>query len=184
MVDRVPSFWRHADVVLADSQAVADRLQPAEAHFVGCPVELDVAPADEPPWPTDRPVVGYVGRVEPRKGVLDLVRAAPAIRAAGARVVSVGSDAFASDPGYGRLVAASTDVEQVGWVEDAAALMAHLDVLVLPSYEEPFGTVLAEAMAAGTPVVATTVAACPRSSATASTAGWCRPAARTRSPRP
>ena len=33
--------------------------------------------------------------------------------------------------------------------------MGHLDVLVLPSYAEPFGTVLAEAMAAGTPVVAT-----------------------------
>jgi glycosyltransferase involved in cell wall biosynthesis len=35
--------------------------------------------------------------------------------------------------------------------------MRHLDVLVLPSYEEPFGTVLAEAMAVGTPVVATNV---------------------------
>ena len=35
--------------------------------------------------------------------------------------------------------------------------MAHLALLVLPSYDEPFGTVLAEAMAAGTPVVATAV---------------------------
>ena len=35
--------------------------------------------------------------------------------------------------------------------------MRHLDVLVLPSHEEPFGTVLAEAMAVGTPVVATRV---------------------------
>jgi glycosyltransferase involved in cell wall biosynthesis len=35
--------------------------------------------------------------------------------------------------------------------------MRHLDVLVLPSYQEPFGTVLAEAMAVGTPVVATSV---------------------------
>jgi glycosyltransferase involved in cell wall biosynthesis len=35
--------------------------------------------------------------------------------------------------------------------------MRHLDVLVLPSREEPFGTVLAEAMAVGTPVVATRV---------------------------
>jgi glycosyltransferase involved in cell wall biosynthesis len=54
-------------------------------------------------------------------------------------------------------VAASTEVERFGWIDDAAGLMAHLDVLVLPSYAEPFGTVLAEAMAAGTPVVATTV---------------------------
>jgi glycosyltransferase involved in cell wall biosynthesis len=54
-------------------------------------------------------------------------------------------------------VAASRDAEHYGWIDDAAGLMAHLDVLVLPSYAEPFGTVLAEAMAAGTPVVATAV---------------------------
>ena len=53
------------------------------------------------------------------------------------------------------------DVEHVGWADDAAGVMAHLDVLVLPSYAEPFGTVLAEAMAAGTPVVATTVGGLP-----------------------
>jgi glycosyltransferase involved in cell wall biosynthesis len=34
-------------------------------------------------------------------------------------------------------------------------------VLVLPSHAEPFGTVLAEAMAAGTPVVATAVGGLP-----------------------
>jgi glycosyltransferase involved in cell wall biosynthesis len=48
-------------------------------------------------------------------------------------------------------------VERVGWVDGAAGLMRHLAVLVLPSRQEPFGTVLAEAMAVGTPVVATDV---------------------------
>jgi glycosyltransferase involved in cell wall biosynthesis len=164
LVDRVPRHWRSADVVLADSQAVADRLDRLDAHVVGCPVELDVAPVAQPPWPpADGPVVGYVGRIEPRKGVLDLARAAPAIRSAvpGARVVLVGSDAYEADAGYGARVAAVADVERCGWVERADALMAHLDVLVLPSYAEPFGTVLAEAMAAGTPVVATAVGGLP-----------------------
>src|SRR5207253_10001643 len=90
---------------------------------------------------------------------LDLVRAARLLP--GVRVVLVGGDPYGSDPEYARLVAAAPDCEHHGWVRDAAGLMVHLDVLVLPSYAEPFGTVVAEAMAAGTPVVATTVGGLP-----------------------
>jgi len=104
-------------------------------------------------------VVGFVGRLEPRKGPLDLVRAAGAIRAGapGARIVVIGDDPYSSDPEYAASVKGASAVEHVGWVSDAAAIMGHLDVLVAPSREEPFGTVLAEAMSAGTPVVATRV---------------------------
>jgi glycosyltransferase involved in cell wall biosynthesis len=162
MVDRVPRFWARADAVLADSQAVADRLTGLRADVVYCPVELDV-PDVPAPWPEDpdpaRPVVGFVGRLEPRKGPLDLVRAAPAIRAGAptARIVLVGDDPYATDPAYSAEVRAAAGVEHVPWVPDGAAVMRHLDVLVAPSRQEPFGTVLAEAMAAGTPVVATRV---------------------------
>lgn len=160
MVDRVPRHWLRADVVLADSRAVAARLDGLDAHVVHCPVELDLEPDDTPPWPSgDGPVVGFVGRFEPRKGPLDLVRAAPAIRAGrpGTRVVLVGGDPYGSDPNYAEDVRSAEDVEHVGWVDGAASFMAHLDVLVAPSRSEPFGTVLSEAMAAGVPVVATDV---------------------------
>jgi glycosyltransferase involved in cell wall biosynthesis len=40
---------------------------------------------------------------------------------------------------------------------DMPAVMHAIDVLLLPSWEEPFGRVVAEAMAAGRPVVATSV---------------------------
>jgi len=155
LVDRVPAHWARADVVLADSEAVADRLAGLDPRVVFCPVALHPAPAPAPWEPDGRPVVGFVGRIEPRKGVLDLVRAAPRIDA---RVVLVGEDAFGADPAYDDAV---SGVERVGWVQDAAALMAHLDVLVVPSYAEPFGTVAAEALAAGTPVVATAVGGLP-----------------------
>ena len=157
MVERVPRFWRRARLVLADSQAVAARLAGLDAVVVGCPVELD-PPLVDRPW-GDGPVVGFVGRIEPRKAPDVLVAAAPAIRAArpDARVVLVGEDAYATDPAYARAVHGAPDVEHLGWVEDAAGLMRHLDVLVAPSRAEPFGTVLAEAMAVGTPVVATRV---------------------------
>ncbi len=157
IVDQVPAAWRRADVVLADSQAVADRLPGLDAHVVGCPIEPEPRLVT-PPWPPgDRPVIGYVGRIERRKGVLDLVNASHRLRQAGARVVLVGDDPYGSDPEYLGQVRSSPGVEHYGWVNGAAGLMPALDVLVLPSLQEPFGTVLAEAMNAGTPVVATNV---------------------------
>ena len=161
IVDRVPRFWSRADAVLADSGAVAARLPGLHAHVVYCPVELDVRDAPAP-WAHEdprRPVVGFVGRIEPRKGPLDLVQAAPLIRASlpDVRIVLVGDDPYDSAPEYAAQVRAAEDVEHIPWVPDGAAVMRHLDVLVAPSRQEPFGTVLAEAMAAGTPVVATRV---------------------------
>jgi glycosyltransferase involved in cell wall biosynthesis len=159
MVEHVPRFWRAAATVLADSHAVAARLPGIEAHVVGCPVELD-PPHVQPPWDdAEGPVVGFVGRIEPRKAPDVLVAAAPAIRerAPGARVVLIGDDAFGADPSYSGRVLASPDVQHVPWTDSAPGLMRHLDVLVLPSRSEPFGTVLAEAMAVGTPVVASRV---------------------------
>jgi glycosyltransferase involved in cell wall biosynthesis len=160
IVDRVPRHWSSADVVLADSQAVADRLNGLDAHVVYCPIELDPPPAD-PPWPRNGngPVIGFVGRIEPRKGVLDLIAAAPSIRerSPGAQVVIVGDDPWGWFPDYLAEVRSARDVIHVPWHENAPGLMRHFDVLVAPSLQEPFGTVLSEAMAVGTPVVATRV---------------------------
>lgn len=160
MVRRVPSMWRAADVVLVPTRAVAQRLGALQSHVVGCPIEPD-PPDVAAPWPEDdRPVVGFVGRIEARKGPLDFLRAAPLIRAGAptARLVMVGSDPYDSDPDYlARVDAQGEGVDRYGWIDLGAGLMRHLDVLVLPSHREPFGTVLAEAMAVGTPVVATRV---------------------------
>jgi glycosyltransferase involved in cell wall biosynthesis len=160
MVDRVPRHWHRADLVLADSEAVAGRLTGLESEVVHCPIELDVPQLPTPPWPSgDGPVVGFIGRIEPRKGPLDLAEAAPRIQAGwpGARILIIGDDPYGSDPEYAASVRATRGVEHIGWVADAAAVMGHLDVLVAPSRQEPFGTVLSEAMAAGVPVVATAV---------------------------
>jgi glycosyltransferase involved in cell wall biosynthesis len=163
IVDRVPRHWASADVVLADSQAVADRLDGLDAHVVYCPIELDPPPVDAPWAGQDTephgPVIGFVGRIEPRKGVLDLIAAAPALRAGApdAQVVIVGDDPWGAFPEYLAQVRAARDVIHVPWHENAAGLMRHFDVLVAPSHQEPFGTVLSEAMAVGTPVVATRV---------------------------
>src|SRR5438128_24571 len=46
-----------------------------------------VAPAPRPDWAGDGPVVGYVGRIEPAKGTLDLVHA---MRSVDAKLVIAG----------------------------------------------------------------------------------------------
>jgi glycosyltransferase involved in cell wall biosynthesis len=166
VVARVPRMWNTADLVLAASRAVAEALAPLPAHVVYAPVDLDPPPAD-PPWePAGGPVVGFVGRLEPRKAPLDFVRAAPAVVAGapGARLVLMGEDPYGLDPGYTDEVeraAREAGVQRYGWVDNAPGVMRHLDVLVLPSRQEPFGTVLSEAMAVGTPVVATRVGGLP-----------------------
>jgi glycosyltransferase involved in cell wall biosynthesis len=48
-------------------------------------------------------------------------------------------------------------VHFLGQRDDVARVMTALDVVLIPSTEEPFGLVMLEAMAAGTPVVATDV---------------------------
>jgi glycosyltransferase involved in cell wall biosynthesis len=159
MVRRVPRFWSRADVVLADSEAVAARLPGLEPHVVYGPVDPDPphAPAQ---WRTGNgPVIGFVGRIEPRKGPLDLIRAAPAIHSdqPDASIVIIGDDPYGTDRAYTNTVKAAAGIEHLPWTANAQGLMRHLDVLVLPAYQEPFGTVLAEAMAVGTPVVATRV---------------------------
>ncbi|MCW3009638.1 MAG: glycosyltransferase family 4 protein [Solirubrobacterales bacterium] len=159
MVERIPRHWMHASLVLANSDAVAQRLEGLSPHVVHAPIDLDPPHAPRP-WDGDHgPVVGFVGRIEARKGVMDLVHAAPGIRerVPGARVVVIGGDPYESDPAYVAAVRASGEVEHVEWVENAPGVMRHFDVLVAPSHQEPFGMVLAEAMAVGTPVVATRV---------------------------
>jgi glycosyltransferase involved in cell wall biosynthesis len=114
--------------------------------------------------------VGYVGRIEPRKGTIDLMRAAPAILAArpSARIVVVGDDDFGIDPAYADEVrelagdpALQGRVELLGSVPGAHRLMPWFDVFAFPSLQEPGGTVAAEALSAGVPVVATEVGGVP-----------------------
>lgn len=164
---RSEGFWRRAPIVLCDSKAVAERAArfgapPERLRVVYCPVEA--APAAEPPaWASGQgPVVGYVGRIEPRKGVLDLLEAAPAVleRIPAARFVIVGEDEYGASPSYLRQVQEAAarlgdSVLLLGRVEPANGLMASFDLLAVPSHVEPFGTVAAEALAAGTPAVVT-----------------------------
>lgn len=65
-------------------------------------------------------------------------------------------------------------VEFTGWLEDTDAFYAKIDVFCSPSNEEPFGLVMAEAMQASLPVVATSTAGA-RDLVIAGETGWLVP---------
>ncbi len=111
----------------------------------------------------EKMLVGVVGRIKwHRKGQEVLVRAANLLRDAHPDVhyLVVGSAAPGNEVHEQRLRALISDcgledaVTMTGDMHDSASVFAALDVAVVPSVQaEPFGCVVIEAMAAGTPVV-------------------------------
>lgn len=107
----------------------------------------------------ERPLVAFVGRLERRKGVVELVRAFNLLRDTHphARLVVAGDGperALAEEEVRGD---ARADVRFVGAVSEVekTRLLASADVYVAPNLGgESFGIVLLEAMAVGLPVVA------------------------------
>ena len=107
-------------------------------------------------------LIGGVGRLEPVKGFSYFVRAARIIAESlpTARFVVAGDGAErrALEAEAGALGSRS---QFLGMRGDVPALMAAMDVCVVPSINEGMGRVILEAGAAGTPVVATNVGGIP-----------------------
>ncbi|HTW55917.1 MAG TPA: glycosyltransferase family 4 protein, partial [Thermoplasmata archaeon] len=114
------------------------------------------------------PYVLFVGRLASNKGLLELVEAFARLAREdpAATLVLVGADGgmAAAVDARARERGVADRVRRVGFVEDPALLAAayrEARVLVLPSEYEAFGLVLLEALAEGTPVVASRVGGIP-----------------------
>jgi glycosyltransferase involved in cell wall biosynthesis len=106
------------------------------------------------------PLVGSVGRIDTWKGVDVLLDAVPALQVARPDIaVLVAGGSVGGKEAYAAGLQARAEELGVRWLgrrDDVADLMADLDVYVMASTEpEPFGLGLVEALASGTPVVAT-----------------------------
>jgi phosphatidylinositol alpha-mannosyltransferase len=113
-------------------------------------------------WQDGTPNVLFVGRHEPRKGLLDLLKAHRILRRAGYenRLLVVGSGPQEREARRYVAVRGLKGVEFLGKVSDAekAQLYRTADIFVSPATGgESFGIVLLEAMAASAPIVASDI---------------------------
>jgi glycosyltransferase involved in cell wall biosynthesis len=158
----------HADLVLTSSRIAAARHPRAQAIHPGIDVDAfaHAVASDRSTLGAahGEPLVGIVGRLQPWKGQHVFLRAAARVVQSNshARFAVVGDaiGGFSRDyPEHLRELAASLGIADrvcfAGERRDVAGVMKALDVFVHASTDEPFGIVVVESLAAGTPVVAT-----------------------------
>jgi phosphatidylinositol alpha-mannosyltransferase len=150
------------------AREAAEPYLPGEFRIIPCGIDLNrFRPVPNPGTPEPRnparPTVLFVGRLDARKGIEVLLRAFPAVTKAvpGVRLSIVGGGP--TEPQARRTVeelGISAAVEFLGPVrpEDLPLTYASCDVYCAPSLGgETLGIVLLEAMASGTPVVASRI---------------------------
>jgi L-malate glycosyltransferase len=120
----------------------------------------------------EKPLLGMVGQITPWKDQATAIEAFALLRdrMPGAQLLIAGSVKFSSsatrydNAGYleslRQMVAELGLDDQVmflGERQDVPETLRALDLLLVPSWEEPFGRTVVEAMAMGTPVIATSI---------------------------
>jgi glycogen(starch) synthase len=138
---------------------LSDGVDENSVHVIppGVNPSLFEGPFEDPFSGVGKPRVLFIGRLAPQKGVGTLVEAAGLLEDPGAQILLVGDgpERKALERKSERLSVADR-LHFVGFFahERLPAVLAHADLLVLPSLYEELGTVLLEAMQAALPIVA------------------------------
>lgn len=145
-----------ACAVSEDAKGLASRYLGGHYEMVFNGIEVERF-AKATPWPTDGPTIFFLGRHEERKGLAVLLATLDGLPAdVRIWVASDGPQTAELQARY----AGDERVEWLGRIDDAekAQRLRGADVFCAPSlHGESFGVVLLEAMAAGTPLVATEI---------------------------
>ncbi|CUH94501.1 hypothetical protein P22_0567 [Propionispora sp. 2/2-37] len=155
-------LYKKIDQVIAVSHIVGNRISvfpPEKITVIHNGIDIDKFSEAETGTlrrelnlPAATKIVGMVGRVHPSKGHETFLQSIPEILSKHPNTVFVvvGGGEYIS-----QLKEMNRDVHFLGKRSDIPEVMKDLDVFVMASQNEPFGLVTVEAMAAGTPVVAT-----------------------------
>ena len=161
----VPLVARAADIIIATSGDAATDIETilkvpsGKIRVVPLGVDDNFFVRSSVAAPYDFPYVLFVGSAQPRKNLKRLGKAVAraAQRQPDLRLVVAGSDAWGDE------VISGQHITFAGRVDDQrlVALYNHAQCTALVSLHEGFGLPILEAMAAGSPVVASNVAALP-----------------------
>jgi phosphatidyl-myo-inositol alpha-mannosyltransferase len=150
--------------VSAAARHFIDRYFPGDYKVIPNGVDIDRFRKAVPltRWKDDTPNILFVGRFEPRKGVLDLLKAYRLLRRTGVdcRLLLVGGGPQEREARRYVATRRLGDVHFLGRVSDDERnqLFRTADVFCAPATgRESFGIVLLEAMAAGAPIVASDI---------------------------
>lgn len=114
--------------------------------------------------PQDAPLIVFVGRIMPQKGILELLQAFQTIQNQDAHLLIVGSSSFgvktktAFEREVAHIVGQNKHIHLSGFVsnQDIAQYYTGADLIVLPStWPEPLGLTMIEAQLSGTPLITT-----------------------------
>jgi glycosyltransferase involved in cell wall biosynthesis len=156
---RARSIVARADLVIGVSEVVTADLRArlpaarvtAVANFASL---MRAAPRAEF---RDPPLIGSLGRLHQEKGFDLLLDAAGRLAERRTIRVAIAGDGPAAGDLRARAGRLGLDVDFPGWTSPAGPFLAGLDLFVCSSRTESLGLVVVEAMAAGTPVVATDI---------------------------
>ncbi|GAA0697910.1 glycosyltransferase family 4 protein [Marinobacterium maritimum] len=118
--------------------------------------------------------LGFVGRVNPEKGLDLLLEALRLLKQRGVQLrlhIAGSGDSEAEIRALAETLGITDAVAFDGWIDDIAGWLAEVDLAVLPSRQESFGIVVLEAAAYGCPIVSTTADG-PASQITHDLDGW------------
>lgn len=162
-----PAYYsaRGADVVVAVSRAVASQVAAGTARVIYAGVAVPPgAPPDTCLRTRAEIIIGTAGRLVELKGLKYLLSSAATLQREfpGLRVEIAGSGPQREklEQTAARL-GLSGQVSFLGWVDDLGSVLPRWDAFVMPSLEEGFPIAALDAMAAGLPVVASSVGGVP-----------------------
>lgn len=163
------SFLKYCSQIVTNSDATASRI--ANGRFLSKTKvihnSIDCSKYSSPQFRHENLNIGFIGSLIPIKGIEDLLHAMPKIISGSSinKLLIAGSDR--DNTGYKHQLKQMTadlqiaeKVEFLGHVEPAN-FFKQVDILIVPSKDEPFGYINIEAGASGIPVIATNVGGIP-----------------------